>query len=284
MKLKRVLYIIVIILLSLHESYAESPNTDQFALKTNANSISLGGLQITDMYLSPLTYKGQSLKLQNNSRQLINPTNDKLSLSQWTSIDIGSLISSAQNNRMYSLLIDYAIGLSYHIRPMDRMMLMVGGNIDFEFGANYLARNINNPASAIANSNLNLTSELQYLLFIRNQKIRLQYGIMAPFIGMMFVPRQNSSYYEIFGLNNWSGAIHASSFHNKQSFNHYFHADYPFKYSTLRFSLQHQHLAYRANDMVFTRKSIHASLGYVFFIQNFKTKEQFPKNFKHAYE
>lgn len=276
----------IILFLALTFSYLGATNNDTtyYALKTQTTTVGIGGLRVKDPYLSPMPYSGSMLKVEQSSRRFVNPANDKLSFSQKSNIDLGVLKNSAKNNTMFAIDVDYAAGLNTHFRPNNNLMFLIGGDIDFDLRTNYMARNVNNPVSINLSSNFNLSAEAQYQIFVRNQKLRFQYGVQTPLIGVMFVPNQNISYYEIFTYNNFQNSFHLSSFHNKQGVSEYLHIDYPVRWSTLRLAFQHRSLKYCANEMVFTHNNLTASVGVVMYLHRFKTKEKFPDLFINAYE
>lgn len=265
--------------------YAQENDSLRFVLTTSASEVGMGRAKTTDPYLSPSEYKGTAIRVMNNSRRFLKNDNDKLSWTRKSYLEAGLLYHPSGTNSMMLFNTNFSYGLNYHFRPLRNLMFLVGGNCEIDFGAKYLGRNVNNPISVNAFTNLNLTAEAQYIFSIGNQQFRTIYGAETPLFGYMFVPLQNVTYYELFRYHSANNALHFSSIHNKQALNHYFNIDMPFDYHTIRLSARQEQLNYKANNMLFKRSNIMVSIGSIVYFHSFKGKKnKMPQNFIQAYE
>ena len=100
----------------------------------------------------------------------------------------------------------------------------------------YNLRNTNNPASARAYINLDVSGMAIWNLRIKNYPLTLRYQVNLPLMGVMFSPHYGQSYYEIFSLGNSSGVIQFTSLHNQPSLRQMLSVDLPIGYTKMRFS------------------------------------------------
>ena len=52
---------------------------------------------------------------------------------------------------------NYMYGISYHMRPSDKLMILAGGSWAIDLGGKYLGRNVNNPFSLDLFTEINAT-------------------------------------------------------------------------------------------------------------------------------
>lgn len=277
--------IFILFVYSTSISYSQGNDSLRFVLTTSVSEVGVGRVKTTDPYLSPSEYKGTAIRVMNNSRRFLKNDNEKLSWTRKSYLEAGLLYHPTGSNSMMLFNTNFSYGLNFHFRPMHNLMLIAGGNCEIDFGAKYLGRNVNNPISVDAFSNLNLTAEAQYIFNILNQEFRAIYGAETPLVGYMFVPLQNVTYYELFRYNSTNNIFHFSSLHNKQAWSHYLNIDMPFDYHTIRLSAKHEQMNYKANNMLFKKSNIMVSIGSVVYFHSIKGKKyKMPQNFVQAYE
>lgn len=114
------------------------------------------------------------------------------------------------------------------------LKLLAGGAVHGMGGFIYNTRNGNNPASAKADIDLNISAMAIYKLRVKEYPMTLRYQFTIPFAGVLFSPHYGQSYYEIFNLGNASGVVQFNSFHNKFAMKNFFTVDFPVCNFTIR--------------------------------------------------
>ena len=264
---------------------AQDFTENRFPLTTSVKTVNVGNVNVLDPYLSPFEYSGFLVGYKEDNRRFLLASDTTLSFISRKILSLGSADHPNKNNSMLMFNGNYNLGLNYHIRPIEKLMVLIGGSWDIDLGGKYIGRNVNNPFSLDLYTNINATAEVLYSFKVRNQPIRLQYGAQTPLIGCMFVPMQGASYYELFSLSNLSDAFHFSSMINNRALMQYFHLDLPLKFTTIRLGAQHDYLQYKANDMVFHKKGFTFSIGYLVDMYSFSGKKNKVTNsFSNAYK
>jgi hypothetical protein len=85
-----------------------------------------------------------------------------------------------------------------------------------------------------ADVDLNISALAIYEFRIKRHPLTLRYQVETPFVGVMFSPNYDQSYYEIFSLGNTSDVITLASFHNKRALRNYLTLDFPVGGWTIR--------------------------------------------------
>lgn len=200
------------------------------SLKTNNTfSASFGASNMYDTYLSPLEYKGYNIRLMYEQMRRTTWFDYRFYKQQVFEIDFAKGDNPAKNASEYWFLASYRLGGHYRLYNTDAFRLGVGGFWDINAGVLYNERNGNNPATARAYTNLNLSVQASYKL--KWGAIRWQ--LDTPFMGMLFSPRYGQSYYEI-SLGNTVGIVNFTSFHNQRAFRNYLTLDIPINKYTVR--------------------------------------------------
>lgn len=282
MKKKALFYFMFIFNALIH---AQDTDERKFLLVNNTNSIGISTLSINDPYLSPLTYSGIGFRFNHNNRRFLSTDNTNLSKQNKLSILGGMTINPAYTSSMTYLGLRYSWGMHYHLRPMNGLLLLAGGNCELDLAVKNISRNVNNPVNVDLATNLNLSGVARYDIQTRKRIMQLQLDVQSPLFGCMFVPRGGASYYEMFELWNLSDAVHFSSLHNKRGIETNLMLQIPFNLSTLRFGIGYNGLKYSANDMVFKRNEISLLIGTTFDMAIFAGKKnRAPKNFMNTNE
>ena len=260
--------------------YAQTNDEQKYLLTSKTNTFGLSTINLTDPYISPLSYSGIGIRYDNENRHFLSPQNTKISMQSKLNIVGGLALNPAITSSMTYLGMNYGWGLHYHFRPITGLQLMAGGLWDVDFGFKYIARNVNNPVNIDLATNLNLSGVAVYDIPLRKRVLQLQLAVQSPILGCMFVPREGASYYEMFELWNLSDAVHLSSLFNKRGINGIFSLDVPFNRSVWRFGLSYQGLKYTADNMVFKRNELSLLIGTTFDVATFGgRKNHAPGNF-----
>ncbi len=252
---------------------------------TSIPKISIGTTEIKDPYLSPFVYQGSHLKFEKSTERFLGKSRKYTFFSDYF-ISGGAALHPSKNNRMLYFDTQLMLGGKYHFVPFKKFHIALGTGWAVGIGSKYLARNVNNPASLDLQTGLNGVMNLDYSFRIWKVDCRVNYGLTTPLTGVIFVPQQGMTYYEIFSLNNFAKTIHFTSLHNRQAINHSFDFDVRFNKMTIRLGVSQDYRIYRANDMVFKYNGLNISLGTVFNIyryfgnkQNREVKLVAPDNF-----
>ncbi|MDP4238823.1 MAG: DUF3316 domain-containing protein [Bacteroidota bacterium] len=268
------------ILLSCSILSAQNIEDQPYLLTSKTNTIGLSKLSLIDPYLSPLTYQGNGIEFEHESRRFLSVTNTNVSMQSRLDLEVGYLLNPAQTASMTYLEIKPGWGMQYHFRPMKGLVLLAGGNCDLDFGYKEVIRNINNPGNVDLAINLNLSGAAMYDIPLRKRTLRLQLELETPVIGWMYVPLAGASYYEMFDVGNLSNISHVSSIINRRGIDPKISLDIPFKRSVWQVGFRYRTLKYSANNMVFERNEISLLIGTTFDGIAFGGREKrAPKNF-----
>ena len=182
-----------------------------------------------DTYLSPLEYKGFSIHLMYEQMRRTTWFDYKFYKQQIFELDLSKGDNPAKNVSEYWALLSYRIGGHYMVYNTDNFRLGLGGLWDINGGVLYNERNGNNPASARAYSNLNLSVTASY----KFKWGAVRWQIDSPFIGILFSPKYGQSYYEI-SLGNSVGLVNFASYNNQRALRNYISMDIPINKYTIR--------------------------------------------------
>jgi len=260
--------------------FAQSGDEQKYLLTTKTNTYGLSSLSLIDPYLSPLTYTGNGIQFEHESRRCWLETNTRLSVQSKFDLEAGYLLNPAQTSAMTYVAVNYSKGMHYQFKPGKGWMLLAGGNLDIGLGYKDVARNVNNPGNVDLATNFNLSGTAIYDIPLNRRTLRLQLSVETPVIGWMYVPLAGASYYEMFSLGNLTGISHFSSVFNRRGIHPRLTVDVPLKRSVWRIGLGYQKLQYTANNMVFDRTETSLILGTTFDAIHFGGRmRKAPKNF-----
>ena len=271
----------MVLLLFIASEVLSQSNSNSNYLLINANDkISFSYLELTDPYLSPITYSGLGLSYEHSSAKFFSTDNNRLSnegrISGW-----GGLALNPQNSAaMLYAGAKYSWGIFYHLNIFPQFNIKVGGNTEFDLGYKNLTRNVNNPVNVDLALNLNAAAKASYSIPIHRKTIILNYELESPIIGVMFVPMGGASYFEMFELGSLTNSFHFSSLHNKLGFTNQLSVAYPFKRSTWQIGIKSANLKYQANEMLFKRNIYSINIGIKYDLNIFSGRlNAAPKNF-----
>jgi len=257
-----------------------SQSEQKHTLRTSNTTFGLSTLELLDNYLSPMPYSGAGLRVATENARLINPSNENISIRNRTEFTLGALTNPAGTAGMLYLAVNYAWGMHYHFRlPVENLQILAGSFWDIDFGAKYLARNVNNPVNLDMAANLNLSAIVIYDIPTPRRVVRLRAAFETPIVGYMFVPEQNATYYQIFMLGAYGNFVHFSSMHNKLGLRQSYSVEIPLHNATLRFGISSNRQQHSANDLIFRRNDNTLFFGYTQVFSRFTRRSPAPENF-----
>lgn len=216
---------------------------------TRATSYGVGFTNVFDTYLSPQEYKGIDFRLSRETIRMTRLFDGNVSVQNFFQADLGYTHNRADNNNMFSGLVNWNYGLHYQFRLTENFKLLAGGLLDLNGGFVYNLRNSNNPASARAYINLDASGMAIWHLKVKHYPLTLRYQVNLPVIGMLFSPHYGQSYYEIFSLGHASGVVRFTSLHNQPSLRQLLTVDLPIGKTNMRFSYLADLQQYKVNHL-----------------------------------
>ena len=203
---------------------------------TRATMYGVGYTNVFDTYLSPQEYKGIEFRISRETMRMTTLGDGNVSVQNFFQANLAYTHNRVDNNNTFAGLVNWNYGLHYQFRITDNFKLLAGGMGDFNGGFVYNLRNTNNPASARAYINLDVSGMAIWNLRIKNYPLTLRYQVNLPLMGVMFSPHYGQSYYEIFSLGNSSGVVKFTSLHNQPSLRQMLTADFPVGRAKMRFA------------------------------------------------
>lgn len=216
---------------------------------TRATSYGVGFTNVFDTYLSPQEYKGIDFRLSRETIRMTRLFDGNVSVQNFFQADLGYTHNRADNNNMFSGLVNWNYGLHYQFRLTENFKLLAGGLLDLNGGFVYNLRNSNNPASARAYINLDASGMAIWHLKVKHYPLTLRYQVNLPVMGMLFSPHYGQSYYEIFSLGHASGVVRFTSLHNQYSLRQLLTVDLPIGKTNMRFSYLADLQQYKVNHL-----------------------------------
>lgn len=214
--MNKVLSLMVLVLSALT---AQAQDEAPFVEKTSTNMIGVGVTEVLDTYLSPEKYKGTEIRYAFHSNK---PLKWGKYLTQ-TMIHQGYFANThnrANNNDELVGGYNFQFHVRHNWRPVNNLLVAVGGGPDLNIGYVYNTRNSNNPAQLKASLNLAPSAMIRYDFNSRPFAFRLGYEVMSPLVGVMFSPNYGQSYYEIFNEGNKDHNFVFTSMFNAPSMRH----------------------------------------------------------------
>ena len=184
-----------------HKSAAQDAMTCTKEI-TNAHMLGIGATNILDTYLSLEKYKGADIRyishtLRNKpgkhwAQRIVHQANVSFAND---SNDQGSLLGG-----LYTL--DLAWLRRYDLAD-GRLLIRVGGMVDFNIGGLYNSRNQNNPSQMRLSMQIGPTASAECPFRLFGRQMHAGYELSVPLFGLMFSPNYGQSYYEIFTLGDY---------------------------------------------------------------------------------
>ena len=203
-----------------------------------ATMVGVGGYNLMDTYLSPgveRNYTGMGFRVMNERMKMTRLAEYRISRQQVINVELATTHNGASTATDLAGFADYTLGYHYHFpSACPSLKLLAGASAHAMAGFIYNTRNGNNPASAKADVDLNLSAMAIYRLRIKEYPLTFRYQLTLPFMGVFFSPHYGQSYYEIFDLGNSSGVVRFNSFHNKFAMKNFLTVDFPVCNFTVR--------------------------------------------------
>lgn len=214
----------------------------------SAYTISVGDAHLTDTYLSPLRYTGQSLSLDYERRQAMRFDPERWSMRLSGRLEGMHTRNQARNATMWALNLHLEWGMTRRFTPLPRMSVGAGGSTSLTGGVLYNRRNGNNPVSAKCAWTVNLTGYCAYRLRLGSLPVTLTYQPTIPVAGVFFAPAYGELYYEIY-MGNHSGLVHPAWWGNYFVMENLVTADLHFGATALRVGFRSNVLSTRHSDI-----------------------------------
>lgn len=257
-------------------TFAQADNTKQYLLTTSTENISLTTVDLLDPYLSPLVYTGMGVGFQHSDMKYFKKYVGKMSHESRFSI-----LAANTYNPQYSSSVNYVggqyqWGMHYHFRPLEGLHLLAGGNAGALMAVKSNERNVNNPVNVDAALDLGFSGIANYDFSLWRKKFMLSFQLEFPLLGMMYVPMQGASYYEMFTGGDLSNTLHFSSLHNRLARTGGLKLEIPTKNSTWHVGISTSKLKYEANDMFFKQNNYNFNVGYTYDLYIFRGRKNLP--------
>lgn len=196
-------------------------------------SVEAGGAGLTDTYLTPLKYSGweATLKYERTQAMRFSPENWVMQLE--ADLSGARTVNPTRNRVMYQASLGASWSMMHRWRLPMGFSAGLGGEAAMSFGALYLDRGGNNPASAKASCTVGAKAYVMWSTKLRSVPIRLRYQGAMPITGAFFAPEYGELYYEIY-MGNHSSLAHWAWWGNYFAYRHSLTADFQFGTTTLR--------------------------------------------------
>jgi len=229
--LKKVIYFIICITIYSSSVFAQDTNADPPIPRpaNTATLVGIGGSNLYDTYLSPLEYKGTSIRIIHERIKQSSWFDNKFTRQQIIELELADGENPAKNAKEYWLMLAYNWGGHYNLVKTHNFRFSAGAILNASIGVLYNERNSNNPASARAYGNLNLSA----IAFYNWKWMTFRWQLDSPVMGILFSPHYGQSYYEM-SLGNTVGTAHFASLHNQRALRSYLTADFPVGNITFR--------------------------------------------------
>ncbi|MEG2151276.1 MAG: DUF3316 domain-containing protein [Bacteroidaceae bacterium] len=213
---------------------------------TRATMYGVGMTNVFDTYLSPLEYTGIEFRVSRETMRMTKLFDGNVSLQNYFQANVSYSENKAETSNSFAGLVNWNCGLHYQFRINNNLKFLTGALGELNGGFIYNLRNSNNPASAKAYVNLSASAMMIYHFRIKHYPMIVRYQANVPFMGVMFSPDHQQSYYEIFTVGERSNIVKFTSLHNQPSIRQMLSLDFPVRYTNLRVSylwdVQQSHL------------------------------------------
>ena len=257
-------------------TFAQADSTKQYLLTTSTENISLTTVDLLDPYLSPLVYTGVGVGYQHSDMKYFKKYVGKMSHESRFSILAANTYNPQYSSSMNYVGGQYQWGMHYHFRPLEGLHLLAGGNAGALMAVKSNERNVNNPVNMDAALDLGFSGIANYDFSLLRKKFRLSFQLEFPLLGMMYVPMQGASYYEMFTGGDLSNTLHFSSLHNRLARTSGLKLEIPTKNSTWHVGISTSKLKYEANDMFFKQNNYNFNVGYTYDLYIFRGRKNLP--------
>ena len=228
--IKRTLNILVLLTLSLlpivskaQFSCGEAINSCRIKVSSTTHGVAM--LNNLDTYLSGYNYRGVGYHYNHENFRDAMFGKHKLKYQTLFSGIVGA--TELYDSKQYSLMLKQSWSAYQPFKLGERLQLLAGAQMQLAGGALYIPTNGNNLVSAKVNSSLAASGMAIYKIPLRTKAVTARYQIDIPLVGVAFSPAFGQSYFEIFGLGNYSNILHVTHPFNTPSWRHIVSADIP---------------------------------------------------------
>jgi hypothetical protein len=274
--MNRLIVLIYVCFIVLSFTFAQADSTKQYLLTTSTENISLTSVDLLDPYLSPLVYTGVGVGYLHSDMKYFKKYVGKMSHESRFSILAANTYNPQYSSSMNYVGGQYQWGMHYHFRPLDGLRLLVGGNTGLLMAVKSNERNVNNPVNVDAALDLGFSGIANYDFSLWRKRFTLSFQLEFPLLGMMYVPMQGASYYEMFTGGDLSNTLHLSSLHNRLARTSGLKLEIPAKNSTWYVGVSTSKLKYEANDMFFKQNNYNFNVGYAYDLYIFRGRKNLP--------
>ena len=274
----------LILLLSIfwYPIFAQHADEPPINLIYQSSLTGVGSASVYDTYLSPQTYSGINIGLLYEEMKMTGWMDGRISSQHLFHLDASSTMNMPKTNMEYTAFGDYSYAMHYRFKPVSRLQIFAGAQVDGLFGVIYNVRNGNNPVSMKANVNAGLSAIAAYRLQIKKQPLRLRYQVNMPVAGMLYSLHYGQSYYEI-SLGDDKHLFQFASFHNQLIMKNIVTVELPFKRTILRLTYLNSLYETDVNDI---QTKFFSNSFYVGIAKNFftVTGRKITPKYKSVYE
>ena len=201
---------LILFLSVIFSSAAIDETTDSISRPVvSAYTLTAGHTDVTDTYLSPLSYDGWGLSLAYERMQAMKFNPDDWVARLKFSLDASHGTNFAGNGSMWRGDFSASWAMMHRWQIPARFTIGLGPAAIFSGGAIYNPRNGNNPAAAKASFTFGASAYASRLFCIAGKRILARLETTTPLIGAFFSQQYGELYYEIW-LGNHSGLVHCA--------------------------------------------------------------------------
>lgn len=211
-------------------------------------TVSAGGAEVADTYLSPLKYHGWGVGLGYTRLQAMKFSPEKWIMQLSASINGNRTFNTARNATMWRLDVDADWAMMRRWRLPYSVTVAAGGFTGINGGVIYTARNGNNPASAKGAWTVGARALATYPFHIGKLQMQARWQGSIPVTGIFFSPDYGELYYEIW-LGNHSGLVHGAWFGNYFRLDNEVFVDLQLGTTLLRLGYRSNILSTKVNDI-----------------------------------
>lgn len=224
---------------------------------TSAYTLEAGSAHVTDTYLSPLGYSGQTAAFAYERMQAMKFNPEKWVMGLRIEVGMDHTENPARNATIWGAGLTARWAMMYRL-PVNScpVKFAVGGSTGINLGALYTTRNGNNPVAAKASWTVNLTGMASWSTRIGRLPVVLCYRPTLPLTGIFFSQEYGELYYEIY-LGDRHGLVHGAWPGNYFSLDNLATADIRFGATNLRVGYHNTILSTKVNNIV-TRMTTHS--------------------------
>jgi len=274
--MKRILFLFSWLCFSILTLSGQTDSVRPYLLTTSTENVSLTAIDLLDPYLSPLVYTGVGVGYQHSDMKYFKRHIGKMSQESRFSILAANTYNPQYSSSMNYVGGQYQWGMHYHFRPLDGLRLLVGGNTGLLMAVKSNERNVNNPVNVDAALDLGFSGIANYDFSLWRKKFTVSFQLEFPLLGMMYVPMQGASYYEMFTGGDLSNTLHFSSLHNRLARTSGLKLEIPTKNSIWHVGISTSKLKYEANDMFFKQNNYNFNVGYTYDLYIFRGRKNLP--------